>query len=271
MTQYVFKISFGKMKFQALYVLLYTVFSLNGCGSSQNRAIHSIPDEKKKILLIENFKNNSVDGSKYDPWSYGLSSMIQEDLILSGYFKLVSEDSRYKSLQEQTLGLTGLIDDTKAVKMGKLLGANWILAGDFIVMVDSINISARFIEVETGRVIAVSQKRDKLNLFFEVVKSASVSLMQQVKLELSDTDVRIITSAIETKNIDASLFNYHGEFSLKKIEALKNSKDKVSESDILKLENAARDDFRKALDLDPKYEKAKSNLGKLSLMLPSSL
>jgi hypothetical protein len=43
------------------------------------------PDDKKLILLVENFQNNSVDGAKWDPWKFGLATLIQDDLVQVGY------------------------------------------------------------------------------------------------------------------------------------------------------------------------------------------
>jgi TolB-like protein len=60
-------------------------------------------------------------------------------------------------LKEQELQLSGLVDTTKAVKVGRLSAAEWILTGTVIDMPESIVVFMRVIDVRSGEIVTVSQ------------------------------------------------------------------------------------------------------------------
>ena len=60
-------------------------------------------------------------------------------------------------LKEQELALTDLMDTSKAIDVGKLLTANYIVTGSVIEMANSVIIFGRIINVESGEVESVAQ------------------------------------------------------------------------------------------------------------------
>jgi len=245
------------------------------CSTGQ-KTLRSVPDEKKKVLLVENFKNNSIDGKKWEPWELGLPSMIQDDFFTIGYFKIVSAESRNKALAEMAFGESGLTE-TKYIELGKMLGAEWILFGDYIVMGDSMSISVKVIDVQTSGILASSKKIGSVNDFFTVTKNVSVALLQQFKYNLTSNEVSAIENRVETKKIHASLDNYYGEQLVTEIQALEMKKKKSGvnkaeiDRNIEELRNQAAYKFKSAVKEDPGYKRAKENLNKMTLMLPSSI
>ncbi|MDO9508445.1 MAG: CsgG/HfaB family protein [Thermovirgaceae bacterium] len=51
---------------------------------------------------------------------------------------------------EQRLNLSGLVDDDTAVKVGKYVGARYVIVGSVNGMGDTYTLSARLVDVETG-------------------------------------------------------------------------------------------------------------------------
>jgi TolB-like protein len=60
-------------------------------------------------------------------------------------------------LKEQELQLSGLVDTSKAIQVGRLSAAQWILTGTVIDMPDSLVVFIRVIDVQSGEIVAVSQ------------------------------------------------------------------------------------------------------------------
>lgn len=244
--------------------------------SSKSRVLRIVPEDKKKVLLIESFKNNSTEGKKWDPWRLGLSSMIQDDLVSVGYFKVISADARNKALKEIAFTRSGLTQD-KVIDLGRMLGADWLFLGDFLVFQGTLNINVRVIETATARVIASSGKTGALNQFFNISKGASIALLGQFKFDLTENEVAVIKKQIETKNIEASLSNYSGEQLMRKVAVLEQQKkvqdanQKEIDQKINSIKAIAKNKFRNALNGDPDYKKAENNLNKMTLMLPSSI
>lgn len=242
--------------------------------SSYPSTLRKIPDSQKVVLLIENFHNSSIEGSRWTPWQLGLPSLMENDLLLTGYFQVVSDESRRQALKELALGQSGLVETPQ--ELGRLLGAQWILTGSFIVVGEQLKITGKFIDVKSARTLATAEESGGVSEFFRITKSLSTGLIRQVKLDLTDNDIKIITSQVETANVEASLHNYSGEETVDRIERLQIEREsgrggKDTDTQIARLREEAKSDFREAVRVDPSYERAKQNLSKLSLMFPSSI
>ena len=71
--------------------------------------------------------------------------------------KMVERSNLDAVLKEQELALTDLMDTTKAISVGKLLTADYIVTGSIIEMSSSVVIFGRIINVESGEVESVAQ------------------------------------------------------------------------------------------------------------------
>lgn len=60
-------------------------------------------------------------------------------------------------LKEQELQVSGLVDTSKAIEIGRLAAARWIMTGTVIEMAESLIVFTRVIDVQTGEIVAVSQ------------------------------------------------------------------------------------------------------------------
>lgn len=258
-----------------LAVSLAVLLFASACSSGGLESIRRIPDEKKLVLLVESFQNNSVEGERWNPWKLGFPSLVQEDLVVSGYFRVVSEESRRKALGELAFQESGLTPES-GMKTGKILGAQWILGGGFVVTGPEISAHTDLMEVESGRILATIRRTGPSAEFFSLCKQMSVELLKQLRLDFSEEDVRYLTQAVQTKDVDASLLNYEGEMTLRRIDEIRYKKsigkaDGTAENEMRRLEKEARRRFRDAVEEDPNYQRARRNLQRLALMLPSSI
>lgn len=71
--------------------------------------------------------------------------------------KVVERDRMEGVMREQQLSLSDLMDTTKAITVGKLLSARFILTGSIIEMPSSVAIFARIVNVETSEVESAAQ------------------------------------------------------------------------------------------------------------------
>jgi TolB-like protein len=85
---------------------------------------------------------------------------VAEELITRLYqtnkFKVIERQLLNKVVTEQKLSLTGMIDQTSAQKLGKLLGVDAIASGTVTDLGKSVRINARLISTGTGEVFAVA-------------------------------------------------------------------------------------------------------------------
>jgi hypothetical protein len=84
-----------------------------------------------------------------------------------------------KILEEQKMGLSGVIDEKTATKLGKILGVKVIISGSVMKLQDILEINARIIDVETASIIAA-----------ENVKATASTSLQSLIVQMSEKIIK---------------------------------------------------------------------------------
>lgn len=240
-----------------------------GCGTSA-KTLRQIPREKRKGLMVLNFKNNTLKSKaeEYMPWEFGIPSMVMTDLEAIGIFNIISRERMKDVIKEQEFQLTGFVDPAKAVKLGKMLAAQYILTGSFMEMNGTLRIESQVYSVESGAQLGAAAVTGKTGNFFELQKELVIKVSKYLNAVLSAEEAKIIAKHVETRSVDASLNNYKGELAVLKAQELK---EKGKDDEAKKVIETAKTSFKKAIEIDPEYEKARKNLAKISLAVPVTL
>jgi TolB-like protein len=85
-------------------------------------------------------------------------------------------------LREQDLVLSGRVDESSAVEIGKLLGAQYVLLGQASSIVDNLRMDIRAVDVETSEIVAVLKKSDRTSELLSVVVALADEFGQQLNL-----------------------------------------------------------------------------------------
>jgi TolB-like protein len=92
-----------------------------------------------------------------------IGEIIAEWLITSmantGRFEVVERAQLQKLLHEQQLGVSGMINQETAAKMGELLGVKVIVSGSVIQIGNTYDVNARLISVQDGSIIKAERVR----------------------------------------------------------------------------------------------------------------
>lgn len=114
---------------------------------------HAYGEFQRTKLAVLNFK---VIGRKCDNPALGevVSEWFITSIVKTGRFEVVERNQLNKILQEQKLGLTGIIDQKTASKIGKVLGADAIITGSIVKLKDSVEINSRVVNAQNGSIIA---------------------------------------------------------------------------------------------------------------------
>jgi TolB-like protein len=109
-------------------------------------------NQKRTIAVVEfaDLRGNVTDFGRF----------IAEELITHLYetkkFKVIERQLLNKVITEQKLSLTGMIDQTSAQKLGKLLGVDAIASGTVTDLGKSLRVNARLIDTSTGEIFSVA-------------------------------------------------------------------------------------------------------------------
>jgi curli biogenesis system outer membrane secretion channel CsgG len=106
----------------------------------------------------------------------GLAQMLISDLSGSNAIRVVERDRLEDILAELKLQGTAKIDPQSAAKMGKLLGARYLVLGGYFDLQDVLRVDARIVDVETGRVFTSFGVNGKPGDFLPVEQKLAADL-----------------------------------------------------------------------------------------------
>ncbi|MGE4299126.1 MAG: CsgG/HfaB family protein [Desulfovibrionaceae bacterium] len=159
-------------------------------------------------LAILPFDNNSfTDTAQYEPLEQGLSAMLISDLTQAGPALKVIERTRIKELlKEIALGQSGAVDQATAVRAGKILGAQSIVVGSFLVMGDQVRMDARIIKTETSEVLMAASATGSSAAFLDVEKTLAAKIAKSLDSAFKPTRSgagRLDAAVLFAKGLDA--------------------------------------------------------------------
>jgi TolB-like protein len=100
-------------------------------------------------------------------------------LVKNGRFDVVERRLLEKILGEQRLHMSGVVDQSSAAKVGKLLGVKIIISGSVVKFQNSMEANARIIDVESASIIAA-----------ESVKSSTATRLEDLVIQMADIIIK---------------------------------------------------------------------------------
>lgn len=91
-------------------------------------ALVSAGGEKPRIAVLE-FKNKADNQWWYHGGAEAAQDVFVTELVKSGKFRVVEREQLAALMEEKHLTLSGDVDPSTAVRVGKLLGVNYLLTG----------------------------------------------------------------------------------------------------------------------------------------------
>lgn len=137
--------------------------------------------QRTKIAVLD----FAMVGEKLEPEGIGtiLSEYFITSIVKSGRFEVVERAMLQKIVAEQNLSTTGLVDESTASQLGKLLGVDVIITGSILKVRNSIDINARIINVQSGSIIAAEEiSADADKDYRDLVKQLTAKIMQNFPL-----------------------------------------------------------------------------------------
>lgn len=211
---------------------------------------YEVGDGQVQTIAIIDFTNGSIgsNASDYEPLSQGLASMMINMMGGSIDLKVVERERLQWLLDELDLqSESGRVDQSTAVEMGKLIGAQSVLIGSFIVNDDDMYLGSRLVKVETGEVLLGEQIRGDVDDVFDLIQDLSVQTARSINVALEESD---LGGAGETRSLDA-MISYSEGLTLLDQESYQ----------------AAYNKFQEALEYDPEYARAQTRAESLRPML----
>lgn len=161
-------------------------------------------DPGLQTIAIVDFTNNSLDDrERMDPLQGGFASLMVHQLSGAVDLKVIERERIKWLIDELDLQQEeGRVDQSTAVRTGKLLGANVVMFGSFMKHRNEFRINARLVKVETGEIIMTEQVAGKEKDFFKLAEELSLKVASGINVNLQESQIGERT---ETRSLDAML------------------------------------------------------------------
>lgn len=115
-------------------------------------------DFKKTKIAVLDFEQRG-DAFKTQDMGGIVAEWFTTAMVQDGRFQVVERALLKKIVQEQKLGMSGLIDQDSTAQLGKILGVKTIISGSVLLFQDHVEVNARIINVNTGSIVAAENIR----------------------------------------------------------------------------------------------------------------
>jgi len=120
------------------FVVLFALMLLQSAFSQE---------ERPRIAVLD-FQSIGCDSSL----GLAASEILRTELGSLGIYRIIERAQLMKVMQEQSLQLSGTVDELAVVEIGKLLGAKMVVVGSLVRTGKTFTLNSRFIDVETAEV-----------------------------------------------------------------------------------------------------------------------
>ena len=141
----------------------------------------SVPVKEKRLQTIAVWDLENLNQAESAAFDVGelLANKIIEALVESGKWNVVEREQLILALEELNLSSTSMVSASTRLEIGKLVGAQYMVFGTFMNMMQLMQINLRLVDVETGRVIKAAEKstfKEDIGLWLELAKEAANDL-----------------------------------------------------------------------------------------------
>lgn len=167
-------------------------------------------------IAILDFDN--ISGiAKYDGLGKAMSSMLISDIesnVSPKRLQLVERAQINKIMKEQNLQKSTSFDKSTSVKMGRLLGVNFLLIGDIYILDNSLVINARLTDASSGDIKFSEKQEGKINEWLTVKSKLGKSVSTSISMPFTQPRIPdgIISPAVLTTYASAIDENDKGNF-----------------------------------------------------------
>ena len=171
------------------------------------------------VLPFENGGSYGRDREDLEALRRGIAGILISELATRPAIRLVDRAETQRLLDEQNLAASGRVDAATAARVGRLVGARYMIAGTFLDLYGDFRIDARIIDVETGEIVNVVRSdpslKDRRQLY-AMIQSVAERIATEARFPAAGADAgtrpaRVIPTEAVTFYSRALLYEDRGD------------------------------------------------------------
>ncbi|HYT84559.1 MAG TPA: CsgG/HfaB family protein [Gemmatimonadales bacterium] len=134
------------------------------------------------VLPFNNGGSYGQGKEDFDALERGIAGMMISELAANPAARVVEREEIQRLLEEQNLGAQGRVDAQTAAKIGKLVGARYMVMGTFVDFYGDFRVDVRLINTETSEVVKTESERMQRDHLFDIIRNVAARLMKDASL-----------------------------------------------------------------------------------------
>ncbi len=134
------------------------------------------------VLPFNNGGSYGQGKEDFDALERGIAGMMISELSANPAARVVEREEIQRLLDEQNLGAQGRVDAATAAKIGKLVGARYMVMGTFVDFYGDFRVDVRLINTETSEVVKTESERMQRDHLFDIIRNIAARLMKDANL-----------------------------------------------------------------------------------------
>lgn len=197
------------------------------------------------VMPFQNGGSYGQDKENFEALQKGIPGMLISELSQNPAARVVDRDGIESMLAEQNLAKDGRVDAATAARIGKLVGARYMIMGSFVDLYGRFRMDARIVNVETSEIVKVVKSDGKREDLFKLIQTLAEKLMVETRLPPLPAE---LGAAVRQRNVPTAALTYYSRALLYQD---RGEKDKAAEF------------FSKAIEAFPNYAEAQEGLRKV--------
>lgn len=159
------------------------------------------------VLPYENGGSYGRDKEDFAALSKGIPAMLISALSRNPGVRVVERSNIRQMLEEQNLADAGRVDAATAARIGKLVGARYMIMGVFTDFYGKFRIDSRIVDVETGEILeVVSVGPDPRDELYQLINTTAEQIMANTNLPPLPEEVATLA---RTRVVPAEALTYY--------------------------------------------------------------
>ena len=156
--------------------------SATAASSTETRA--QVPDTRPGIAVFPLVNGGSYGKEKEDLTllQVGMQQALMYELAQNPNLRVVDRAALRELMAEQDLGNTDRVDPATAARIGKIVGAKYVVTGGFMDLFGEFQLTGRIIDVETTEVVRSAQVQGKRDKMYGLIVDMASKVTDGVKL-----------------------------------------------------------------------------------------
>ncbi|MCH6547401.1 MAG: hypothetical protein IH798_03040 [Gemmatimonadetes bacterium] len=159
------------------------------------------------VWILENGGSYGQDAEDFEALRVGLQQILMTELARNPAMRVVERSQLNALIAEQDLGAAGRVDPETAARVGRIVGAKFMVLGGFVDWFGDFRLDARIVDCETTEIIVAIGLRERREELYQLIVDLTGRLTNDVNLPSLDIEAELEEQAREIPVDALTLFS----------------------------------------------------------------